>query len=246
LPGVGHNSAVTSNGTATRATAVTVVIAASVLLTGCVSTVSGSAVRATNAGPVDAPPLNESKLDDVLLSVDEINGIMGATDMTVTDEYEEMTPDTAELSDPACVGALFGAMESVYDGSGWTAVVDQIASEEVDDNAHWVEQTAVLYPSADKAQKFFDGSRTIWEDCADSSISVDESGSTYLWTLDGVTAEDTLLTQMTTQEEADGWGCQHALSVVSNAIIEAWACSYTIGDEAAIIATDMVAKAAKK
>jgi hypothetical protein len=36
------------------------------------------------------------------------------------------------------------------------------------------------------------------------------------------------------------------MSVVSNAIVEAWACGYSIKDEAATIANDMVANAAKK
>ena len=43
---VGHNSAVIYIGTATRACAIGTVIAASVLLSGCVSTVSGTAMRA--------------------------------------------------------------------------------------------------------------------------------------------------------------------------------------------------------
>ena len=72
------------------------------------------------------------------------------------------------------------------------------------------------------------------------------SDATYLWQIDDVTAEDTLISQMTVQEDADGVGCQHALSVVSNLTVEAWACSYSIKDEAATIATDMIANAAKK
>jgi outer membrane murein-binding lipoprotein Lpp len=81
---------VTNIGTATRACAVGVVIAASVLLSGCVSTVSGTAVRAHNAAPIDVPPLTEAKLDDVLLSIGELNGIVGSTQMKVTSELDEM------------------------------------------------------------------------------------------------------------------------------------------------------------
>src|SRR5262249_29608703 len=56
LPGpVGHNSAVIFVGAAIRACAVGAVIAASVLLAGCVSTVSGTAVRAQHAAPIDVP-----------------------------------------------------------------------------------------------------------------------------------------------------------------------------------------------
>ena len=115
-----------------------------------------------------------------------------------------------------------------------------------EDNDHWVEQTAVLYPSAQNAQKFFDDSRSAWQDCAGSAISVDDSDASYLWQLDEVAAEDTLITQFSTQEDADGWACQHALALVSNLTVETWACGYSITDEAATIANDIVANAAKK
>ena len=78
-------------GTASRACAVGAVIAASVLLSGCVSTVPGTAARAQQEAPVDVPALTEGKLDDVLLSVGELNGIMGSTQMEVTSKLEEMT-----------------------------------------------------------------------------------------------------------------------------------------------------------
>jgi hypothetical protein len=233
-------------GAATRARAVGALIAASVLLSGCVSTVSGTAVRAQHAAPVDVPALTEAKLDDVLLSIGELNGIVGSTQMKVTNEMEEMTDHSAYVSDPDCLGAIYGAEEPVYAGSGWTAIRDQVAKEPGEDNEHWVEQTAVIYPSTEKAQKFFDDSKSSWEGCAGYSVSVDDDDATYLWQIDSVTAEDTLITQLTAQEDADGWACQHALSVVSNLTVEAWACGYSIKDEAATIANDMIANAAKK
>ena len=216
------------------------------LLTGCVSTVSGNATRAQNAGPIEAPPLNESKLPDVLLPIGEINAIMGSSTMKVTGELKEMTDRSANVSDAECLGAIYGAEEPVYAGSGWTAVVDQVAREDTEANDHWVEQTVVLYPSADKAQKFFEDSKSTWQDCANYAVSVDSDGNSYMWQLEDVTVEDTMVTQFVTQEDADGWGCQHALSPASNVIIEAWACSYKVGDEAVTIATDIVANAAKK
>ena len=223
-----------------------VVIAASVQLTGCVSTVGGTAVRARNAGSVDVPPLDESALDDVMLSIGELNGIVGSTTMKISSDLDNMTDQAGGVSDPDCLGALNGAEESVYAGTGWTATRDQVAREPNEDNDHWVEQTAVLYPSTDNAQKFFDKSKSEWEACADSAISVDDADATYLFQIDDLTAEDNLITQMTTQEDSDGWTCQHALSVVSNLTVEAWACGYSIRDEAATIATEMIANAAKK
>ena len=243
---VGHNSAVTLLGTATRLSAVGAVIAASVLLSGCVSTLSGTAVRAKNAAPIDVAPLTEAKLDDVLLSIGELNGIMGSTQMKVTSELQEMTDHSGDVSDADCLGAIYGAEGPVYDGSGWTAVRDQVVREPGDDNEHWVEQTAVLYPSADKAQKFFDKSKASWQKCSGNAVSVDDAEATYLWQIDKVTSQDSLISQPTAQEDAGGWACQHALSVVSNVTVEAWACSYDVKDEAATIANDMVANAGKK
>jgi len=233
-------------GTATRACAIGTVIAASVLLSGCVSTVSGTAMREQHAAPIDVPPLTEAKLDGVLLSIGELNDIMGSAKMKVTSELKEMTDHSGEVSDPDCHGAIYGAEEPVYAGSGWTAMRDQVAREPGEDNEHWVEQTAVLYPSAEKAQKFFDESKSAWQKCSSYSVSVDNADATYLWQIDNVASEDTLITQMTAQEDANGWACQHAMSLVSNVTVEAWACSYDVKDEAATIANGMVANAAKK
>ncbi|MGH3675868.1 MAG: sensor domain-containing protein [Mycobacterium sp.] len=222
------------------------VLAASVLLSGCVSTVAGSAVRDQNAVPVDVPPLDESALDGALLSIGVVNGIMGSTQMKVSGELDDMTDYSEQVSDPDCLATIFGAQEPVYADSGWTAMRDQVAREPEDDNDHWVEQTAVLYPSAEDARGLFDKVKSIWEKCSGSSISVDTESSSSLWEIEDVTAEDSVITQMTKQEDADGWECQHALAVASNLTAETWACGYIIIDEAAAIAVDMVTKAAKK
>ena len=233
-------------GGAARTCAVGAVIAIPVLLSGCVSTVSGAAVRAQHAAPIDVPPLTEAKLDDVLLSAGELNDIMGSRQMQVTSELQEMTDHSGEVSDPDCLGAIYGAEDPVYAGSGWTAMRDQVVREPSESNEHWVEQTAVLYPSAEKARAFFDDSKSSWKKCSGYSVSVDNADATYLWQIDNVISEDTLITQMTAQEDADGWACQHALSVASNLTVEAWACGYSIKDEAATIADDMISNAAKK
>ncbi len=231
-------------GTPSRLCAAGAILAVSVVLAGCVSTVSGTALRA-QTGPVDVPELTADKLDDVLLTIGDLNGIMGSTTMKVTSELEEMTDHSDDVSDPDCLGAMYGAEEPVYAGSGWTDVRDQVAREPNEDNDHWVEQTAVLYPSPDEAQRFFDKSKAAWDGCANSPVAVGSSGDTYLWDLDKVHTEGKLITQVTTQQDAGGWACQHALSTASNLTVEAWACSYSIGDEAATIALDMLANAAK-
>src|SRR5829696_131544 len=94
---------------------------AAMALTGCVSTVSGTAVRNTSTVPSNVPELDESALERVLLPVDEINDIMGTTDLEVTSDIDDMTDSSDKVSDPDCLAAMFGAEEAVYKGSGWTA-----------------------------------------------------------------------------------------------------------------------------
>jgi len=222
------------------------VVAAATALTGCVSTVSGVAVRNASTVPSDVPKLDGSALDTVLLSIDEINDVMGTTDLEVTSDIDDMTDSSDKVSDPDCLGAMFGAEEAVYKGSGWTDVRDVVAREPDEDNDHWIEQTAVIYPEAGNAKRFFEKSRSIWEKCADSSLAVDTEDTSSLWEFEKVTAGDGLITQIATQEDADGWGCEHALAAASNLTAETWVCAYNLGDEASAMAIDIVNKAAEK
>jgi len=243
---VRHNGGVTKTSSGLLRLAVGAAIVASLSVSGCVNAVSGTAVRAKDAIPLDVPPLDQSGLDDVMLSLDELNDIVGATDMEITVDLREMTDHSADVSDPDCLGAIYGAEEPVYASTGWTEVRDQVAREPGDDNDHWVEQTAVLYPSAARAEKFFEKSKESWADCANGSLSINDMDESYVWNIDELNVDDTMLTQRAMQEDAEGWGCQHALAAVSNLTVETWACGYSISDEAATIASEMIANAAKK
>lgn len=229
-----------------RLGAVGVLFAVAVLVSGCVSTVSGIAVRDNKTVPADVPRLDESSLDKVLLSIDEINDIMGTTDLEVTGELNDMTDSSDKVSDQDCLGAMFGAEDPVYKGSGWTAVRDVVAREPEEDNDHWVEQTVVLYPEADDAKGFLDKSKSIWQHCAGSSLAVDTQDNSSLWEFGDVTVDDGMIVQMANQEDADGWGCQHALAAVSNMTAETWACAYGVGDEAAAMVVGITDKAADR
>jgi hypothetical protein len=221
-------------------------VAAVMALSGCVSTVSGTAVRNANTVPSNVPKLDDSAVKTVLLPIDEVNEIIGTTNLEVTSDIADMTDSSDKVSDPDCLGAMFGAEEAVYKGSGWTAVRDIVAREPEDDNDHWIEQTAVIYPEAGNARRFFEKSQSIWEKCASSSLAVDTEDTSSLWEFDHVVVGDGLITQIAKQEDADGWGCQHALAAASNLTAETWVCAYNLGDEAATMAIDILNNAAGK
>jgi predicted small secreted protein len=237
---------------ASKAAAIGAVVALSVLLAGCVQTTEGRAIKAHgSSGPASAnvPPLKESQLSQILLSAREINKITGAKDMAVTTSAEDMSDHSDVVSDLNCLGAVYGAETPVYAGSGWTAVRDQVVREPTGSNDHWVEQTAVLYPPGDKAKDFFKASHDAWQNCAKSSVTVDDTNHTtsYIWNFENVKKPgDSIITQDSSQEEANGWACQHAMGVVSNLIAESFACGYRVSDEAEQIVKQIMDNAGKK
>jgi hypothetical protein len=218
------------------------------LLSGCVFTVNGAALPAQGGVSVTTtvPTLAEADLDRVLLSAGEVNGVMDATGIRVTASAQSMSDNSDGVSDVDCLGAIYGAEELVYDSSGWTAVRDEVLQEPTTDNAHWVEQIAVLYPSAAQAEKFVDQSKTTWQKCGGTSIDIDNSDVHSTWKIDKADVSGDILTQGSNQRNAGGWGCQHALTSASNLVVEAWACSNSISDEAKTLASEMLTNAAKK
>jgi hypothetical protein len=222
-------------------------VAVGVLGSACVNTVAGDPIRAKDAAPWELPPLAEADLDEVLLSIGELNGIVGSTGMTITAKLEKMSDHSDQITNLGCLGAIYGAEAPVYGGSGWTAMRDEVAREPGDDNEHWVEQAAVLFPTAAQAQEFFDKSTTTWQKCVGEVIEVEHrDASKYTWKMADVVVGDKLISQKSAQRHAGGWACQHAMSAVSNLIVETWACGYGVNDEAASIATEIVANVAER
>jgi hypothetical protein len=230
----------------TRVLVVGIVAVAVTALSGCVSTVSGTAVRNRMTVPTNVPRLDDSAVDDVLLPIDEINDIIGTTHLEITSDIKNMTDSSDKVSDADCLGAMFGAEKPVYKGSGWTAVRDVVAREPEDDNDHWVEQTVVIYPEVGNANTFLQRSRSTWQRCAATSLAVNTEDTSSLWEFGDVASGDGLISQTATQEDADGWGCQHALAAASNMTAETWVCAYNFADEAVTMAIDIVNNAANR
>lgn len=223
----------------TRLLTTGVAVVASGLLSGCVNTVAGSALRDPDA-PLEIT-LRESDLDDVLVPVQDLNDIVGAFGLEVAFEFDELNDNSAAVSDPECLAAAFGAQELVYGDSGWSAIRDQIVREPGENNPHWIEQAVVLYPSAEQARDFFDASQRTWGNCVGPMVTYDRGDVPQNWDVSELTVQNSAISQMSTPEDAPRGGCHHALSVVSNVIVETWACGDNIVDEASTMAAEIVA-----
>lgn len=229
---------------ALRAVVSGLVVAALLLLTGCTSVVTGTAQRPAGSVPDDIPPLRESQLEPLLLSVADLNTMVNSLTMVMVSDVEELQDNSHVVSDPDCLGSIYSAENDVY-GTGSTAVRDQVIREPGDDNEHWAEQTLVLYPSAAEARDIVDESESKWTECGGFSVAVDDPQGSYIWQVEDAGSDGDVITQVVAQEDADGWNCQHAMTSVSNLVVETRACAFGIGDDAQTMAAEIVDRAVK-
>ena len=68
---------------------------------------------------------------------------MNSTQMEVTKDLYRTTDDSASVSEPACLGAVYTAEEPIYKDTDYTAVQTRLASEP-DGYGFTVEQTGSL------------------------------------------------------------------------------------------------------
>ena len=196
---------------------------------------SKSAVPAATA----APPLWDTALPGLLLSPEQVNGAMGATEMAVIKTRVEMSDDSATMEPRECLALDGSAQAAIYAGSAFTAERDQTL-QDGDNFTHFVEQAVVLFASAKQASEFFTASAQQWPTCHQYTHT--QTGS--VWTVGPISnANGTLNTTATEQNaKAPGWACGRALATRNNVVIDVNTCSSSPGDSAVNIANQIAAK----
>jgi hypothetical protein len=222
-------------------TAALAVAAICIVVVGCGS--GGNQANKTSATTTTttptAPPLKEPALDAFLLTPEQVNAAMGATDMAITKSHATMSDDSATMEPKECL-AIDGAVQApVYAGSGYSAERDQTL-QEGDNFAHYVAQAVVLFPTANQAGAFFTASSQQWANCHQYTHT--QSGSE--WTVGPISNADGILSTIATQQNANapGWGCGRALALRNNVIVDVNTCSANPADSAVNIANQIAAK----
>ena len=205
------------------------------VLTGCTQTVEGTARLAHTPA--------RSSLDGVLLDAPEINKIMGTSDMEVVESTQALTDTSADVSDTECIGALYHAEEVVYADSGWGDLIDEIVTEPDAYGEHWVEQTAVRFPSREDAETFLAKTKEAWTNCIGKSITIDDHPDEFVWRFEGVSMDGASVSQTARQDDSDGWACRHVMRSAASLIIEVSTCGETFDGEADTIAERSAANA---
>ncbi|VBA60632.1 serine/threonine-protein kinase PknH/PknJ [Mycobacterium attenuatum] len=201
----------------------------------------------TRPTPTPPPkPISEDRLSSLLLNASEINSVMGASNIQPGKPITSMDTSPVTLSLPDCQAALYTSQDPVYAGTGYTGISGLVSSEPGDNYDHWVNQAVVAFPSADKARSFLQSAAAKWKNCAGKTVTVTNQGKTYRWTFANVVGSPPKITVIDTQEGADGWECQRAMSVVNNVVVDINACGYHITDQGGQITDQIIAKVNKE
>ncbi len=223
--------------------ALCVAVAFGVLTTGCTSTVQGEAVKSRSSVPTDdVQALEESALDGLLLSNSDLEKITGV-EVESLYSAEEMNDNADLVSDLDCLGAIYPGEDAVYDKTDWTAIRDELLLEASgEDDGRLVEQTLVLFDTADHAVEFFDSSKEKWSECAKVKDIEVEDGP---WVPDKVVDVNERTISLKAEVSGTLSGiCQHAMGVVSNLIVEGFSCDVDDNDDAQKITTQLLEDAA--
>ena len=173
-----------------------------------------------------------------LLSPEQINTAMGATDMTVTKSRVVMSDDSATMEPKECLAIDSSAQAQVYAGSDFMAERDQTLQG--DNFTSFAEQAVVLFPSAKQADAFFTTSAQQWPACHQYT----NIQSTTQWAVGAISNTNGRLSTTATQQNANSpsGGCGRALASRNNVVIDVTTCSANPADSAVTIANQIAAK----
>lgn len=193
-----------------------------------------------------SPPANTfsaKAIDGILLTADEVNGILGTFGKSGDNRIGVMKidrstygmADNSSLVKPSnCVGVVFGAEHLVYADTGFDTIRDQTFTPEpyvyaaAGSPPLSLEQTAIVFASADQAQAVLASAQNQWRSCASSEVDQKagpESG--YTWNLGTVQRQGALLTvKMASNGAMTGAAaCQQVLGLRANVIVGTRSCN---------------------
>jgi serine/threonine kinase PknH len=199
--------------------------------------------------PKPAPPpepISSDRLSAMLLTSSEVNSLAGASNMEAGKPTTAMDNSSYTLSLPKCQGALYPVQGPAYVGTGYQAVSGLVYRDPKDSDGnyhHIVDENVVSFPTADKAKAFVQGAQDKWKACAGQPITITtDQGKTYRWTFGQINGDPPKFSLTRTQESAEGWACQHAISAANNIVVDIDACDYKLTNQGSDAAEQIVAK----
>ena len=143
-----------------------------------------------------------------------------------------MSDNSAVVTPPECVGVIFTAEHQVYADTGFEAMRDQTFGPEpyVYDPSQTaptdIQQTVVVFPSAEQAQAVLAASQKQWQSCSRSEVIRKYQEASPHWNLGRVELNNDILTVAMAKQSAEGGAgaCQQVLGVRENVVVSTRTC----------------------
>jgi hypothetical protein len=195
-------------------------LALSFVLAGC----GGGAASGASQAPKLVP---DSALPGLLLTADDIDGIMETTGMTPHPPVAQMADNRNLLPNLNCLGVWQVNQAPIYESSHWKAVRQQmLRAPDTDGWDNLVVQSVVSYRTTDAAKEFFTESTDRWSKCTNHNVNIQLNGQTLpAWHSGDLTKTDSRLAMPYTRGTGNQTrSCQHVLSLAANLILDIQAC----------------------
>ena len=192
--------------------------------------VSGKAAAPSSVGPAD--------IQSLLLDADEINSIMGTSDLEVA-ESGDGPDDTIDASPSECHGVIYISGEAEYGSADFS----EMRWEAVSSDSGSVVQSVAKFPSSSDAAAFVEDQSKAWDSCRKVTITAEdkEDGTKTRYQVRSISAQDNKVTALTVVSDTQ-WQCQHVLQAVSPFVLDISACGSNISDQAQTVASKLAAK----
>lgn len=198
---------------------------------------SNSTQNHTSPTPPVPASVPASALEGLLLSVGDIDAVMGTQGMVAHEPYTILAQHSNLLPNTNCLGIWQIGDAAIYDEKSLTGFRGQdLRQPDTDTWDAMVVQAVVSYPAADAAKAFFSESADRWSKCTNHHVNMTVNNQPQPKLFFGnLTKTDTELSMPVTRGENER-SCQRVLSVVSNIIVDVAACNHDATDEAATVA----------
>ncbi|OBI39447.1 hypothetical protein A5709_00380 [Mycobacterium sp. E1386] len=216
------------------------------LVNGVMQLDESGRVGSVNELPTSPPqqPFSPKAIDQVLLTSDELTKVLGVTvtnnpagggggsALAIKSSSYGMGDHSGQVKPQSCVGVAFTGEHDVYATADPAAIKVQIFGDQYGSGGsnaatYYLEQTAVVFSSAEEAQQVLKSATARWNTCSGTEVDVTlgyENGRGFH--LGDVTHEGDLITiSMASWGGLNGLhACQQALGVRANVVVEARTC----------------------
>jgi PknH-like extracellular domain len=204
---------------------------------------SGSAPAAAPQSSPATAPANAPSIDTLLLGPDEVDQVMGTTDMlSDAGVITKLFDSDVRYAPPECRGVLTSGALMQFGQTGYIAVREQ----DIENASAAVGEDVLQYKSPDVANNVVDSLFATWESCRGKSViqtAAKSSNQVEEIVQDVVRGRHKVSALITIPKfSVPNYVCQHVVEAVSIFIIDALACNSNVVNQADIIASKIADK----